>query len=135
MYSRFLLFAATTLWCVFSGCSTYTAAAPGISPDEERALTSDYYWRAGTRPRSYTSAQLDTLLRASVDPTLDGEYAEAQASRVAVALTSVGDRRFSEAILRQSDTVKQAVAREVMYLWTRHKLDYPLTVRALRPYI
>ena len=64
-----------------------------------------------------------------------GRDAEAQASRVAVALTSVGDRRFSEAILRQSDTVKQAVAREVMYLWTRHKLDYPLTVRALRPYI
>ena len=83
---------------------------------------------------TYTTEQLDALLRRSADPTLDGEYAEGQTSAVVWALASVGDDRFSRAIGRQPEEVKRAVARDVVALWRRYGLHYPKTQRVLQPY-
>ena len=118
-----------------AGQPTHDPAAPGISPDEMQVLVSVYYWRRDLHAPKYTSEQLDLLLRASADPTLDGERAESQASRVAVALASVGDDRFSRALSRQPAGVKRAVARELHYMWTRYQMHYPKTQRVLQPYI
>jgi len=109
-------------------------AAPGISPKEMQVLISVYYWQRDMPAPKYTSEELDRLLRASADPTLDGERAESQASRVAVALASVGDDRFSQALSRQLASVKRGVAREIRYLRTNHGLYYPKTEALLRPY-
>ena len=96
MYSRILVAAvAVTSLTALAACATHDAGAPRISDQEMRVLVSDYYWQRDLPVPRYTSEQLDELLRASADPTLDGERAESQASRVAVALVSVGDERFS----------------------------------------
>ena len=135
MYSRLAKFLLVVTSAVaLAGTVTHDAAAPGISPDEMQVLVSDYYWQRDLAAPRYTSEQLDHLLRASADPTLDGERAESQASRVAVALTSVGDDRFFSALSRQPASVKRAVAREIQYMWTRHHLHYPKTERVLQPY-
>ena len=97
-------------------------------------LVSDYYWKRDSRAPTYSAAQLDALLRASADPTLDGARAEMQASRVVVALASIGDDLFSQALMRQSTPVKRAVAREIVYLWSRDGLHYPKTQAVLQPY-
>jgi hypothetical protein len=135
VYSRviklvFVLSVTTRL----TGCATQDAAAPSINSEEMRVLTSDYYWHRGTPLPRYTSEQLDALVRASADPTLDGAYAEQQASRVAVALALVGDARFSEVLARQPPNVKRAVAHEIRYMWMKHGLQYPKTEVLLRPY-
>jgi len=116
-----------------AGKPTHDPAAPGISPDEMQVLISVYYWQRDLHAPKYTSEQLDRLLRASADPTLDGERAESQASRVAVALASVGDDRFSEALSRHPASVKRAVARDIHYMWKRYHMHYPKTERALQP--
>ena len=43
-------------------------------------------------------------------------------------------RRMKQRCVEPNDPNAEQI-RRVMYLWTRYKLDYPLTVRALRPYI
>jgi heme/copper-type cytochrome/quinol oxidase subunit 2 len=136
MYSRILVAAvAVTSLTALAACATHDAGAPRISDQEMQVLVSDYYWQRDLPVPRYTSEQLDELLRASADPTLDGERAESQASRVAVALVSVGDERFSQALSDQPASVKRAVAREIHYMWTRHHLHYPKTKRVLQPYI
>ena len=121
--------------CVaLAGNPTDDPAAPDISPDEMQVLISVYYWQRDLPTPKYTSEQLDRLLRASADPTLDGERAESQASRVAVAVASVGDDRFSQALSRQPASVKRAVARDIHYMWTRYHMHYPKTERVLQPY-
>jgi hypothetical protein len=135
VYSRIIqIVVGVASTAAFAGCATREAAAPGISSDEMRVLVSDYYWKRDLPEPKYTAAQLDALLRASADPTLDGARAEMQASRVAVALASVGDAAFSQALMRQSVSVKRAVAREIVYLWSRHSLHYPKTQALLQPY-
>ena len=135
MYSRLYQFiTAAALSSVLASCGTYIAAAPGISPDESRALVADYYWQALPRSPQYTRQQLVQLLQASDNPTLDGEGAEAQMSRVVVALAAAGDDVFSQVLASQSESVKRAVAREVSSLWQRFGLHYPKTERVLRPY-
>ena len=99
-----------------------------------QVLISVYYWQRDLPAPKYTSEQLDLLLRTSADPTLDGGRAESQASRVAVALASVGDDRFSQALSRQPGNLQRAVAREIHYLWTRYHMHYPKTERVLQPY-
>jgi hypothetical protein len=134
MYSRIATSVLVVTGCVALAVKpTDDSAAPGISPDEMQVLVSVYYWQRDLPAPKYTSEQLDRLLRASADPTLDGERAESQASRVAVALTSVGDDRFSLALSRQPASVKRAVAHEIHYMWTRHHLHYPKTERVLQP--
>jgi hypothetical protein len=130
----FQLVIVATLPMLLAGCSTYTAAARGIGPEEQRVLVAHYYWSADSALPSYTSEQLGALLRASADPTLDGEAAEAQMSKVVVALASVGDDRFSQALAQQPDGVKRAVARHVSDLWRRYGLRYPETQDLLQPY-
>ncbi|HEU5245750.1 MAG TPA: hypothetical protein VFU09_01535 [Candidatus Udaeobacter sp.] len=103
------------------------AAASGISAEEMHVLVGNYYWKRDLSAPSYTSAQPDMLLRASANPTLDGERAEAQTSRLAVALACVGDEKFAEALSRQSDRVKHMVAFFISTLWTRFDLRYPRT--------
>ena len=117
-----------------AGNPTLDPAAPGISPDEIQVLTSVYYWQRELHAPKYTLEQLDRLLRASADPTLDGERAESQASRVAVALASVGDDRFSQALSPQGASVKRAVAGFIHYMWTQYHMHYPKTERVLKPY-
>ncbi len=99
-----------------------------------RVIVAQYYWPAGHKPFTYTIEQLDALLRRSADPTLDGEYAEAQISAVVWALVSVGDDTFGQAVGRQPASVKRAVARDVSELWRRYGLHYPKTERVLQPY-
>ena len=136
MYSRILVAAvAVTSLTALAACATHDAGLPRISDHEMQVLVSDYYWQRDLPVPRYTSEQLDELLRASADPTLDGERAESQASRVAVALVSVGDERFSQALSDQPASVKRAVAREIHYMWTRHHLHYPKTKRVLQPHI
>ena len=133
MYSRIVhltCLAATA----FGSCSTYTAAAPGISPAEERVLEASYYWHRGQKPFTYTPEQLDHLLRRSADATLDGERAESQTSAVVWALATVGDDAFSQAVRRQSEAVKRAVGRDIEDLWRRYGLHYPKTESVLQPY-
>ena len=117
-----------------AGKPTQDPAASGISPDEMQVLISVYYWQRDLHAPKYTSEQLDRLLRASADPTLDGERAESQASRVAVALASVGDDRFSQALSPQGASVKRAVAGFIHYMWTQYHMHYPKTERVLKPY-
>ena len=74
------------------------------------------------------------MLHRSADPTLDGEYAESQMSAVVWALATVGDDTFSEAVARQPDAVKCAVARDLANLWNRYGLHYPKTQSVLQPY-
>jgi hypothetical protein len=136
MHSRIAkLVLVVTASVAMAGKPTHDPAPPGISPDEMQVLISVYYWQRDLPAPNYTSEQLDQLLRASADPTLDGERAESQASRVAVALASVGDERFSQALSHQPGSVKHAVAREIHYMWTEHHLHYPKTQRVLQPYI
>src|SRR5215471_5361902 len=126
MYSHIAKFVLVVTPCVaLAGEPTHDPAAPGISPDEMQVLISVYYWQRDLQAPKYTSEQLDRLLHASADPMLDGERAESQASRVAVALASMGDDRFSQALSRQSASVKRAVAREIHYMWTRYHMHYP----------
>src|SRR5262245_37885766 len=120
---------------VVAGCATHDAAAPGISSQEMRVLVSDYYWQPNMPAPRYTSNQLDALLRASADPTLDGERSEAQTSRLVVALASVGDERFAEALSLQSVRVKHMVAFFISVLWKRDGLHYPRTEAVLQKYI
>jgi hypothetical protein len=135
VYSRVLqLSTALAAQIMLSACSTYSTAAPDISPNEMRVLVAQYYWQPDRKPFTYTSEQLDRLLRRSADPTLDGEYAEAQTASVVWALVFVGDERFSQAVAREPDEVKRAVARDVENLWRRHGLHYPKTQRVLQPY-
>ena len=135
MYSRILKLAfAVISTTAFVGCATHTAAAPGINAQEMQVLVDNYYWNRNQAAPSYTSEQLNRLLRASADPTADGARAEMQASRVAVALASVGDDTFSQALVRQSASVKHAVAREIVSLWSRYGLHYPKTRAVLQPY-
>ena len=132
MYSRVLEAVVLGSQVMLAACGTYSAAPPGISPDETRALVAGYYWQPRAQPSSYTPEQLDALLRRSGDPTLDGEYAEAQASRLAVALVSVGDKKFAEALSRQSTEVKRMVGLFISPLWTRYGLHYPRTQAVLQ---
>lgn len=97
-------------------------------------LTFDYDWRPPLFTPKYSSDQLDKLLRASADPKLGGDRAEAQASRVAVALASVGDSRFARALAHQPANIQRAVARQIHYLWTRDRLHYPETEALLKPF-
>ena len=136
MYSRILQATATSaLTVVLPSCSSLPAAAPGFSRDETRVLVSTYYWQQGQKPFTYTSEQLDALLRRSADPAFDGEMAESATIALVCALAAVGDDIFSQALTRHSEAVKRAVARDVSYLWTHFKLHYPKTERVLRPYI
>lgn len=135
MYSRLVLLAAeVSSATALLGCATRDAAAPGINAQEMQVLVSEYYWHADAPPPRYTSEQLDALLRRSADSSLDGANAEQQASRVAVALTVIGDDRFSQALAHQSPKVKRAVAYEIQYFWTNTSLHYPKTEALLRPY-
>ena len=115
-------------------CTTYTDAGPRISQAERHVLVTDYYWRPDAPPRAYTEAQLDALLRASADPTLDGEDAEAQTSRVVLALASVGDEAFAQSVANQPESVRRVIARDVAPLWRRYGLHYPRTQSVLQPY-
>jgi len=92
MYSRVLqLSTAVASQIMLAACSTYSPAAPGISPNEMRVLVAEYYWQPDRKPFTYTPEQLDRLLRRSADPSLDGEYAEGQTASVVWALVFVGD--------------------------------------------
>jgi hypothetical protein len=136
MYSRsFVAAMAVASLAALAACVTHDGAAPRVSQQEMQVLVSDYYWHRNLPLPHYSPEQLDQLLRASADPTLDGERAESQASRVAVALASVGDDSFSQALSHQPASVKRAVAREIHYMWTQHHLHYPKTQRVLQPYI
>jgi len=135
VYSRVLqLSTALASQIMLAACSTYSATAPGISPNEMRVLVAEYYWQPERKPFTYTPEQLDRLLRRSADPSLDGEYAEGQTASVVWALVFVGDDRFSHAVAREPEEVKRAVARDVSDLWRRHGLRYPKTQRVLQPY-
>src|ERR1700745_1699101 len=102
MYFRLLVAAvAGARLYALAACARRDAACPRVSDQEMQVLVSDYYWQRDLPMPRYTSEQLDELLRASADPRLDGERAESQASRVAVALVSVGDERFSQALFHQ----------------------------------
>jgi hypothetical protein len=132
VYSRVLVIAFT--FAALVSCATPDDAAVGMSAEEIRVLVSEYYWHRGTPPPHYSSEQLDSLLRASADPTLDGAQAEQQASRVAVALAVVGDEKFSQVLARQPSKVKRAVAYEIRYMWINGGLHYPRTEALLGPY-
>jgi hypothetical protein len=98
-----------------------------VSGRESRVLVNNYYWKREFPIPSYTDQELNILLAASANPKLDGALTEEQASKVAVALAVVGDERFSSVLLRQSDAVKRAVARDISPLWTHYRLEYPKT--------
>jgi hypothetical protein len=135
MYSRIFLSAVVvSVLNTFSGCATQDVAAPGISSKEMNVLVSNYYYQVVPHEQRYTSEQLNELFRASDNPTLDGEAAELQTARVAIALASVGDERFSQAFSHHSASIKQAVARNIEHMWTLYHLYYPKTQRVLRPY-
>src|SRR5438046_7123481 len=120
MYSRMLVVAAAvTSLDALAACAAHDASAPRISDQEMQVLVSDYYWQRDLPVPRYTSEQLDELLRASADPTLDGERAESQASRGAVALGSVGEERCSQALAHQAGSGKRATARESDDMWRR----------------
>jgi hypothetical protein len=136
MYSRVLrLSMALASQITLGSCSTYGAAASGISPDEMRVLVAGYYWHTDAQLPTYTHEQLDQLLRRSDDPTLDGEYAEAQASRLAVALAAVGDEQFAAALSHQPARVQRSVAFFISALWTHYGLHYPRTEVVCQKYI
>jgi len=133
MYSRFFLYpVAVSILSALAGCATQDVAAPGISPKEMNVLVSSYYYQVVPHEPRYTSEQLDELFRASDNPTLDGEAAELQTARVTIALASVGDERFSQALSRHSARIKRAVARDIQHMWTLYHLHYPKTERVLQ---
>ena len=135
MYSHIINIAVVVINAVaLVGCATHDAAAPGLSAAEMRVLVSDHYWNRDLPTPTYSAAQLDALLRASADPTLDGERSEAQTTRLVVALASVGDQKFAEALSRQSKRVKHMVGFFISGFLTRHNLRYPRTQLVLQKY-
>ena len=135
MYLRVIRIAiVVTNAAALVGCATRDAPAPGISAAEMQVLVSDYYWKRDLRTPAYSAAQLDALLRASADPTLDGARSEAQTTRLVVALASVGDQTFAAALSHQSKRVKHMVGFFISGLWTRHGLHYPQTQAVLQKY-
>jgi hypothetical protein len=63
----------------------------------------------------------------SADSSLDGERSEGHSSAVAAALATVGDDRFSAALMTRRGAVQVAVIKKVQYLWTHYELSYPKT--------
>ena len=120
----------------FSGCAAFDvpASRPGMSRRETQALVETYYWQRHFPTPAYSDTQLDALLARSADPSLDGERGEEQASAVAVALAVVGDQHFARALSHQSRAVQGAIARDISYLWTHYRLDYPQTQALLQGY-
>ena len=108
-------------------CGTESDAAAGISSREMRALETTYYWKPEDTPPKYAAGELETLMDRSTDPTLDGEYAEGQASALAVALATVGDELFAKTLATRNRDVQAAVIRYIDYMWTHYKLRYPRT--------
>jgi hypothetical protein len=111
------------------GCTTVDTdtAARGISRQEANVLAQYFSYSPEYALPFYTREQLWRRLRKSADPTLDGKYAEAQTSTVAIALASVGDDRFADVLSHESDDVRRAVYREISPLWTDFGLQYPKT--------
>jgi hypothetical protein len=111
------------------GCTAVDSdvAARGISPQEASILAQYFSYSPEYALPFYTREQLDQRLRKSADPTLDGKYAAAQTSSIAIALASVGDDRFAEVLSREPDDVQRAVYREISPLWTDFGLRYPKT--------
>jgi hypothetical protein len=60
-------------------------------------------------------------------PELDGEGAEMQTSRMALALAEVGDDRFSAVLMRQTSEVQEEVTDSISNMWRHYQLDYPKT--------
>lgn len=114
---------------VTHGCETIErdAAQPGINEQEAPVLERFYYYTRKATTVVYTRQQLAQLFRASANPNLDGEDAEAQMSRVVTALASVGDELFADVLSHESESVQRAVNRDVSSLWTHSGLHYPKT--------
>lgn len=63
----------------------------------------------------------------SAYPKLDGEYAEAQATALSIALASVGDKCFAKTLATRNRDVQVSVIHYIDYMWTHYKLRYPRT--------
>ena len=116
------------LCVLFAGCATVRDSSPGVSKRELAALVHSYYWQPYFVVPTFTDGELAALMDRSGDPSLDGEYAEAQMSAVAVALVTAGDDRFANILKQRSPEVQRAVILHVRYLWTHNHLSYPLTM-------
>ncbi|MEO5716253.1 MAG: hypothetical protein ABIT37_22425 [Luteolibacter sp.] len=102
-------------------------ARPGINRAEAAALKENYYWRPGDPTAVGDDASLEALMRRSINPGLDGEGAELQISRVAVALAEVGDDRFCAVLSRQEPAEQKEVTDSICYMWRHYELRYPKT--------
>jgi len=118
------------------GCTTVDsdAAGRGISPQEASILAQYFNYSPEYALPFYTREQLGQRLRKSADPTLDGKYAEAQKSSIAIALASAGDDRFADVLSHESNDVQRAVYQEISPLWTDFGLRYPKTEALLHKF-
>lgn len=80
---------ATITAIALAGCAGAPDAAPGISKREMQMLQLTY-WKPGFGVPNHDKASLESLMDKSVDAKLDGEYAEAQWTRLRVALAASG---------------------------------------------
>ncbi|MGC4017234.1 MAG: hypothetical protein QM755_22380 [Luteolibacter sp.] len=106
-----------------------------INAHEAKALTEEFYWRkSDPRVDHISDEELTKIIIRAADPTLDGERAELSISAAAVALASVGDKRFARVLSIQPPTVIAATTDGISSLWTRYKLSYPETQKLWESY-
>ncbi len=118
---------ALPAFALLTSCASTTDGAKGINKREMHALEENYYWKSGYSPPQFAKGDLERLMDRSADPTLDGEYAEGQASSVAVALATVGDEHFASTLATRSEEAQSAVIGDVSYMWRHYNLRYPMT--------
>ena len=134
MYPRIIIALCLATVVARIAAAAVDDAAPGINRNEMRVLVTYYHWSRDAAVPSYTRSQLAQLFRASADSTTPGFGSDAQASRLAVALASAGVETFANALARQPEAIRHAVACYLTDLWFPYGLHYPKTKELLRPH-
>jgi hypothetical protein len=81
----------------------------------------------GGRASQGDTGALHQLFTKSLDPTLDGEYAETHTHDLARVLFELGDHKFAAALRREPQRTRDAVLFFLTYVFLSRRLSYPET--------
>lgn len=134
MRSRlYVLVPSFSIFLCISGCAT----GNHLRPSEREALQSmfgDTREPAPLDPNSVLGRAsngdviaLHQLFAKSLDPMLDGEYAETQTHHLARALFELGDHRFASALRAEPQRTRDVVLSYLRYVFVSRHLSYPQT--------
>ena len=112
--------------CILASCSSIPDSSPGINVAERKILETYYYYKhSDHHSPSFDDEELAKLMDKSTDSTLDGAYAEAHSSSIALALAFVGDERFASVLSTRAPDVRYAVCNRVALTLKHSSLKYP----------